>query len=105
MRKIKRGDAVIVITGKDKGKHGSVVSVVGETHVVVEHINVAKKHLKGDPNKGVASGIVEKEMPMAISNVAIFNRATKKPDRVGFKLLSDGKKIRIFKSTREAVDG
>lgn len=104
MRKIRKGDGVIVIAGKDKGKLGSVISMVNETHVVVENLNIAKKHTKGDPNKGISGGIVEKEMPIAISNVAIFNNATKKADRVGFKVLADGKKIRIFKSTSEAVD-
>ena len=104
MSKIRKGDQVIVNTGKDKGKHGAVLSVLDTGHVVVEGINIAKKHAKPNPMKGVAGGIVAKEMPIAISNVALFNQATKKADRVGYKVLKDGSKVRVFKSNGEAVD-
>ncbi|HQN65944.1 MAG TPA: 50S ribosomal protein L24 [Methylophilus sp.] len=104
MSKIRKGDQVIVNTGKDKGKQGAVLSVLDTGHVVVEGINIAKKHAKPNPMKGVAGGIVAKEMPIAISNVALFNQATKKADRVGYKVLKDGSKVRVFKSNGEAVD-
>jgi large subunit ribosomal protein L24 len=103
MRKIKREDEVIVLTGKDKGKRGKVQRCVGDDRVVVSGINMMKKHQKPNPQMGVAGGIVEKEAPIQVSNVAIFNAATKKADRVGFKV-EDGKKIRIFKSSGEAID-
>jgi len=104
MRKIKKGDDVIVIAGKDKGKRGAVLRVVDTDHVVVEGINVVKKHQRPNPMKGATGGIVDKEMPLHISNVAIFNAATKKADRVGFKLLSDGRRVRVFKSNGEMID-
>ncbi|MBV8465680.1 MAG: 50S ribosomal protein L24 [Burkholderiales bacterium] len=104
MNKIKKGDEVVVITGKDKGKRGTVLSVL-EDKVVVEGVNVAKKHQKPNPMKGEAGGIVDKTMPIHVSNVAIFNPATKAADRVGFKLLDDGKKVRVFKSNGEVVGG
>jgi len=104
MSKIRKGDQVIVNTGKDKGKQGAVLSVLDTGHVVVEGINIAKKHAKPNPMKGVAGGIVAKEMPIAISNVALFNQATKKADRVGYKVLKDGSKVRVFKSNGEAVN-
>jgi len=104
MRKIKKGDEIIVITGKDKGKRGQVLTVIGEEKILVANLNLAKKHTKPDPNKGVSGGIVEKEMPLDISNVAVFNTTTKRADRIGFRILDDGKKIRVFKSTNEAVD-
>jgi large subunit ribosomal protein L24 len=104
MRKIKTGDQVIVLTGKDKGKQGTVLRVLDDYRVVVENINMAKKHAKGNPAKGEAGGILDKEMPMDISNVAIFNPITGKGDRVGFKTLEDGRKVRIFKSNGEVVD-
>lgn len=103
MEKIKKGDEIVVITGKDKGKRGVVLSRVGEEHVVVEGVNRAKKHVKPNPIKGVAGGIVDKDMPIHISNVALFNPATKKADRVGFKQLDDGRKVRVFKSNGELV--
>lgn len=103
MRKIKKNDDVIVITGKDKGSRGNVLSVAGD-YVLVSGINKAKKHEKPNPVKGAAGGIVEKEMPIHISNVAIFNAATKKADRVGIKALGDGRKVRVFKSSGEAID-
>ena len=102
MRKIRKGDEVVVITGKDKGKRGAVLRVLDEK-VVVEGVNVAKKHQKPNPIRGVAGGIVEKIMPIAVSNVAIFNPASQKADRVGFKILEDGRKVRVFKSSGEVI--
>ncbi len=102
--KIKKGDEVIVITGKDKGKRGTVVKVLDDNRLVVENVNMAKKHTKPNPNKGEPGGILDKEMPLDISNVALYNPATGKGDRVGFKTLEDGKKVRIFKSNQEVVD-
>ena len=104
MEKIRKGDDVIVITGKDKGKRGTVLRRVGEEHVVVEGVNRAKKHVKPNPMKGVSGGIVDKDMPIHVSNVAVFNPASKKADRVGFKLLEDGRKVRVFKSSGELVN-
>ncbi len=104
MNKIRKGDQVILKTGKDKGKQGAVISIIDSGHVVVEGLNLAKKHAKANPMKGVAGGIIAKEMPVDISNVALFNNATQKGDRVGFKTLDDGRKIRVFKSNGEAVD-
>ncbi len=104
MEKIRKGDEVVVITGKDKGKRGVVLTRVDEQRVVVEGVNRAKKHVKPNPIKGVAGGIVEKDMPIHISNVALFNPATKKADRVGFKSLEDGRKVRVFKSNGELVN-
>jgi len=102
MRKIRKGDEVIVIAGKDKGKRGTVLRVLDDK-LVVEGVNVAKKHQKPNPIRGIAGGIVEKTMPLDISNVAIFNPATQKADRVGIKLLEDGSKVRVFKSNGELV--
>ena len=105
MQKIKKGDDVIVITGKDKGKRGSVVRVLSEEdRVVVENVNIAKKHQKPNPAVGAPGGIIEKEMPLDISNVAIFNPVTGKADRVGIKVLEDGRKVRFFKSNGEVID-
>ena len=104
MDKIRKGDEVVVITGKDKGKRGTVVRRVDDEHLVVEGVNRAKKHVKPNPMKGVAGGIVDKDMPIHISNVALFNPATKKADRVGFKSLDDGRKVRVFKSNGELVN-
>jgi len=104
MNKIRKGDDVIVITGKDKGKRGVVLSRVDEERVLIEGINRVKKHTKPNPMKGQAGGIVEKEMPIHVSNVALFNAATQKADRVGFKSLDDGRKVRVFKSNGEVVD-
>lgn len=103
MRKIKQGDDVIVITGKDKGKRGKVIKVLGNNKVLVEGINIVKKHQKGNPNLGITAGIIDKNMPIDISNVALYNPKTKKADRVGFRILEDGKKVRFFKSTNEVV--
>ena len=104
MEKIRKGDQVIIITGKDKGRRGTVLRRVGDEHVVVEGVNRAKKHVKPNPMKGVAGGIVDKDMPIHLSNVALFNSATKKADRVGFKVLEDGRKVRVFKSNGELVN-
>ncbi|QNM97177.1 50S ribosomal protein L24 [Chitinimonas koreensis] len=105
MNKIRKGDEVVVITGKDKGKRGTVTRVLVGDKVVVEGVNVVKKHQKPNPVRGVAGGIVDKTMPIHVSNIAIFNKATGKADRVGFKLLDDGKKVRVFKSNGEVVGG
>ncbi|WP_028008622.1 50S ribosomal protein L24 [Solimonas flava] len=108
MSKIKKGDEVVVITGKDKGRRGKVAQVLVEAgKVIVEGVNVAKKHQRGNPNAGVAGGIVEKEMPIDVSNVAIWNAKTGKGDRVGFKFEGEGekrRKVRVFKSNSELVD-
>ena len=104
MRKIKKGDHVIVIAGKSKGMQGTVLRVNDDDRIVVEGVNTIKKHVKGNPQQGVEGGIIEREAPLHASNVAIFNPASKKADRVGFKILEDGKKIRIFKSNNEVID-
>lgn len=104
MNRIKKGDEVIVIAGKDKGRRGSVLQVFGEEKVLVENVNVARKHQRPNPNAGVPGGIIEKEMPLEISNVMLFNPATEKGDRVGVKRLEDGRKVRYFKSNGEVVD-
>lgn len=104
MRKIKKGDEVIVITGKDKGKRGTVRQIVDADRVLVGGVNVAKKHQRPNPQLGQPGGIVDKEMPIQLSNVAIFNAAENKADRVGIKVLEDGKKVRVFKSTGEQID-
>lgn len=104
MKRLKKGDEVIVITGKDRGRRGVVKKVVAEGKVVVGDVNVVKKHQKGNPNAGVPGGIVDKEMPISVSNVMLFNKDTGKGDRVGFKVLDDGKKVRYFKSNGEVVD-
>src|SRR5574343_46573 len=104
MEKIRKGDEVIVITGKDKGKRGTVLARIDESHVVVEGVNRAKKHVKPNPIKGVAGGILDKDMPIHISNIALFNAAVGKADRVGIKVLEDGRKVRVFKSNGELVN-
>ena len=104
MQKIKKGDEVIVINGKDKGRRGRVQHVHINNKVTVESINTVKKHTKPNPTRGVEAGIVEKEMPLHISNVMLFNPATSKGDRIGIKQLEDGKKVRYFKSNGEVVD-
>ena len=104
MRKIKKGDDVIVLTGKDKDKRGTVLRVIDEHRVVVENINMVKKHQKPNPNRGEPGGIVDKEAPLHISNVALYNPVTGRADRVGFNTLEDGRKVRVFKSNGEAVD-
>ena len=102
-QRIRKGDDVIVIAGKDKGKRGTVLSV-SEDRILVENINLAKKHVKPNPNVGEQGGIVDKEMALAISNVAVFNPTTDKADSIGFKTLDDGRKVRVFKSNGEVVD-
>ncbi len=104
MYKIKRNDEVVVIAGKDKGKRGKVLRVLENSRVLVSGVQMIKKHQKPNPQLGIAGGIIEKEAPIQVSNLAIYNPATKKADRVGFKVLDDGKKIRVFKSNGEAVD-
>ena len=103
MNKILKGDEIIVIAGRDKGKRGKVSLRSDDSHLVVEGINLVKKHAKPNPMKGTTGGIVEKSMPIHQSNVAIFNPATGKADRVGIKLLADGKKVRVFKSSGEEI--
>ena len=103
MNKIKRDDEVIVIAGKDKGKRGKIVRVLQDGRVVVSGINMIKRSTKPNPMLGAPGGIVEKEAPIQVSNVAIFNAATNKADRVGFKVLEDGAKVRVYKSTKEVV--
>lgn len=105
MQKIKKGDDVVVITGKDKGKRGTVSRVLLEVdRVLVDGINMVKKHTKPNPAVGAPGGIIDKEMPLAISNIALFNPVTKKADRVGIKKLEDGRKVRYFKSNGEVLD-
>jgi large subunit ribosomal protein L24 len=103
MRKIKKGDQIVVLTGKDKGKQGTVLRVVDEK-VIVENINIVKKHTKANPGKGEQGGILDKEMPIDASNVAVYNPNTGKADRIGIKILEDGRKVRYFKSNGEVVD-
>lgn len=103
MDKIRRGDEVIVMSGRDKGKRGTVVRRVDDRHVVVEGINMVRKHQRPNPMKGEQGGIVDRTMPIDQSNVMLFNAATGKGDRVGFKVLEDGRKVRIFRSNGEMV--
>ena len=103
MNKIRKGDPVIVLTGRDKGKRGTVTQRIDEDHVLVEGVNVVKKHVKPNPMKGTTGGIVDKVMPIHQSNVAIYNPATGKADRVGVKLQADGKKVRVFRSSGEEI--
>ena len=104
MQRIRKGDEIVVTTGRDKGKRGTVLRRVDDEHVVVEGVNRVKKHQRPNPMKGQTGGIVDKDMPIHISNIALFNPATKKADRVGFKLLGDGRKVRVFRSNGEQVD-
>jgi large subunit ribosomal protein L24 len=104
LNRIKKGDEVIVITGKDKGRRGTVLRVFPDDRVLVENVNIVKKHQKPNPNAGVQGGIIEKEMPLRASNVMLFNPVTQKGDRVGVKTLEDGRKVRFFKSNDEVVD-
>ena len=103
MNKIRKGDEVIVIAGRDKGKRGTITQRKDDSYLLIDGINVVKKHAKPNPLKGVAGGIVEKSMPIHQSNVAIFNATTGKADRVGIKLLADGKKVRVFKSSGDEL--
>ena len=104
MRRIRKGDDVIVIAGKDKGKRGNVLRIMPDGRVVVSDVNMVKRHTKPNPNRGVPGGIIDKEMPIHPSNIMLFNPQTSKGDRVGFKTLEDGRKVRYFKSTDEVVD-
>ncbi len=103
MNKICKGDEILVIAGKDKSKRGVVRALVGSSKVLVEGVNLVKKHVKPNPMKGDVGGVVSKEMPMDVSNVLLFNPATQKGDRVGFKLLENGEKVRVFKSNGEII--
>ena len=104
MQKIKKGDDVVVLVGKDKGKRGTVVRIVDDRRVVVENVNMVKKHQKPNPQKGEPGGIIEKEMPLDLSNVGLYNPERGGADRVGIKILGDGRKVRVFKSNGEVVD-
>ncbi|MGB9430470.1 MAG: 50S ribosomal protein L24 [Gammaproteobacteria bacterium] len=104
MSKIKKGDEVVVITGKDKGRRGAILKVLENDRVLVENLNMAKRHTRPNPNAGVTGGIIEKEMPIHVSKVMLFNPVTKKGDRAGFHTLEDGRKVRIFRSNKEVVD-
>ncbi|HET7176125.1 MAG TPA: 50S ribosomal protein L24 [Gammaproteobacteria bacterium] len=104
MNKIRKGDEVVIIAGKDKGRRGSVLKVLEKDRVLVENVNMVKKHQRPNPNANVAGGIVDKEMPIHISNVMLYNPVTKKGDRVGLRKLEDGRKVRFFKSNNEVVD-
>ncbi len=104
MQRIRKGDEVVVLSGRDKGKRGTVLRLIDAEHVVVEGVNRVKKHQRPNPMKGLTGGIVDKDLPIHISNVALFNPATKKGDRVGVKTLDDGRKVRVFKDNGEQVD-
>ena len=104
MKHLRKGDQVVVITGKDKGRQGTILKVLEDERVLVESINMVRKHTKPNPMQGVEGGIVDKEMPLHVSNVMLFNPVTNKGDRVGFKTLEDGRKVRYFKSNGEVVD-
>lgn len=104
MRRIRRGDEVIVVAGRDKGRRGSVQRVQPDGRLIVDNVNMVKKHQKPNPNQGVGGGIIEKEAPIEASNVMLFNPNKNAGDRVGFKTLSDGRKVRYFKSDGEVID-
>ena len=104
MNRLKKGDSVIVIAGKDKGKKGEILRIIEPDRLIVSNVNIAKKHVKPNPNKNENGGIIEREMPLHISNVMMFNPITKKGDKIGFKSLEDGKKVRIYKSNKEVID-
>lgn len=104
MQRIKKGDYVIVLAGKDKGKRGNVLKVVADDRALVDNINLVKKHKRGNPNTGETGGIVEMESPIDLSNLALFNPVTEKGDRIGYKVLEDGRKVRYFKSNGEVLD-
>jgi large subunit ribosomal protein L24 len=103
MRKIRKGDNVVVIAGRDKGKRGDVSRVVDDSHVVVNGVNTAKKHTRPNPLKNQPGGIVTRELPIHVSNVAVWNPVTQKPDRIGFRIMEDGRKVRFFKSNGELI--
>lgn len=104
MQRIKKGDDVVVIAGRDKGKRGSVLRVLADGRALVDSVNVVKRHTRGNPNTGETGGIIEKEAPIQLSNIALYNPASEKGERVGFKTLEDGRKVRYFKSNGEVVD-
>nr|VFK09485.1 MAG: LSU ribosomal protein L24P [Candidatus Kentron sp. LPFa]VFK25505.1 MAG: LSU ribosomal protein L24P [Candidatus Kentron sp. LPFa] len=104
MRKVRRGDEIVVLAGKDRGKRGKILRMSSDDLLLVEGVNLVKKHMKPNPQKGTSGGIVSKEMPIRASNVALYDPATGKGSRVGFKFLDDGRKVRYFKSTGEVVD-
>ena len=104
MKKIRKGDTVILIAGRDKGRRGAVIEVLADDRVRVEGLNMSKKHQRPNPQMGVQGGIIEREAPLHVSNVLIVNPATQKGDRVGFRSLEDGRKVRVFKSNKEMVD-
>lgn len=104
MQKVRKGDQVVVLAGKDRGKRGSVISILEKDRVLVEGVNIAKKSQRPNPMRGIVGGVIEKVMPIHISNIGLFNPAINKADKVGFKLLADGRKVRFFKSTNEVVD-
>lgn len=104
MSKIRKGDDVVVLSGRDKGKRGTVLQIIENNRILVDNVNVIKKHVKPNPNRGETGGIIEKEAPIQVSNVALFNPNTNKADRVGYKLLEDGRKVRVFKSDGEVAD-
>lgn len=104
MRKIRKGDQVVIRAGKEKGKQGTVLRILPDNRVLVENVNIVKKHTRPNPNKGVTGGIIDKEAPMHISNVALYNPASGKGERVGFKTLEDERKVRYFKGTGEVAD-
>ena len=104
MKKIRKGDMVIVNAGRDKGRRGAIIEVLSGDRVRVEGLNMSKKHQRPNPQMGVQGGIIEREAPLHVSNVSIFNPATQKGDRVGFKSLADGRKVRVFKSNKEMLD-
>ena len=104
MQRIKKGDEVVVLAGRDKGKRGTVLRRIDAEHVIVEGVNRVKKHQRPNPMKGLTGGIVDKDLPIHISNIALFNPATKKGDRVGMKKLEDGRRVRVFKDNGEQVD-
>ena len=105
MRKIRKGDNVVVIAGKDKGKRGDVARYVDDTHVIVNGVNTVRRHTKPNPMKNQPGGIVSKEAPIHISNVAIWNPVTRTADRIGFRMMQDGRKLRFFKSNGEQING
>ena len=104
MSKLRKGDDVVVLSGRDKGKRGTVLQIIENSRILVDNVNVIKKHVKPNPNRGETGGIIEREAPIQISNVALFNPNTNKADRVGYKVLEDGRKVRVFKSDGEVAD-
>jgi len=104
MKKIRKGDQVIVLSGRDKGRRGEVLQVLADGRVLIESVNMAKRHTKGNPQAGKPGGIIEKEVPLHVSKVALFNPTSKKGDRIGVKTLTDGKRVRFFKSNGEMLD-